>query len=252
MRKPLIGITPGSSIDALSHGTFVRYSINAAYCNAILAAGGIPVVLPFQDDAAAVIESLDGLLLSGGSDIEPARFGATEIHPETYGISPERDQFELDLFRLALERDVPFLGVCRGIQLVNVGLGGTLIQDVPSQHVAAEPVQHRQQADGVAANQPGHDVTVDAGNWLHDQLGVSTLPVNSFHHQAIDRLAPGLEVIARAADGTIEAVIMPDRPFGLAVQWHPELMFVDHPVHLIPFQGLVDAAMVRLAEPAAV
>lgn len=250
MRKPLIGITPGSSIDALSHGTFERYSINAAYSNAIIAAGGIPVVLPFQEDAAAVAASLDGLLLSGGSDIEPSRFGATEIHAETYGISPTRDQFELDLFHHALDRDIPILGVCRGIQLVNVALGGTLIQDIPSEHQTSNPVQHRQQTDGIAANQPGHDVTIDSGTWLHEHLGTQTLPVNTFHHQAIDRLAPGLEVIARAADDTIEAVTMPDRRFVLAVQWHPELMFVDHPAHLVPFQGLVDAAAVRLAEPA--
>lgn len=250
MRKPLIGITPGSSIDALSHGTFERYALNAAYPNAILAAGGIPVILPFQDDAAAVIATLDGLLLSGGSDIEPARFGATEIHPETYGIAPERDQFELDLVRHALATGTPVLGVCRGIQLVNVALGGTLIQDIATQHETAEPVQHRQQHNGVAANQPGHAVTIAPGNWLADQLQASTLPVNSFHHQAIDRPAPGLEIIARAPDGTIEAVTMPGSPFFLAVQWHPELMFVDHPTHLIPFQGLVDAASVRLAAPA--
>jgi putative glutamine amidotransferase len=252
VRKPLIGITPGSSIDALSHGTFERFSINAAYANAILAAGGIPVVLPFQANAAALAESLDGLLLSGGSDIAPSRFGAAEIHPETYGISPERDQFEVDLFQHALARNTPILGVCRGIQLVNVALGGTLIQDIATEHVAAEPIQHRQQRNGVAANQPGHDVAIDAGTWLHHQLGTTSLPVNSFHHQAIADLAPGLEVIARATDGTIEAVTMPDRSFVFAVQWHPELMFVDHPAHLIPFQGLVDAAAVHVAESAIV
>jgi putative glutamine amidotransferase len=250
VRKPLIGITPGSSIDTLSHGTFERYSINAAYCNAILAAGGIPVVLPFQEDAAAVVQSLDGLLLTGGSDIEPSRFGATEIHPETYGIAPARDQFELDLFHHSLERNLPILGVCRGIQVVNVALGGTLIQDIPTEHLTGNPIQHRQQKNEIAANQPGHDVTIDAGTWLHERVGDSTLPVNSFHHQAIANPGSGLEIIARAPDGIIEAVAMPDRPFVFAVQWHPELMFVDHPAHLIPFQGLVDAATVRLAEPA--
>ena len=243
VRKPRIGITPTPSVDELPHGTFQRYTINAAYANAVVAGGGIPLVLPLQTtDPADLLDSLDGLLLSGGGDIDPRRFGADPLHPATYGISAERDQFELDLLRLALDRDTPVLCICRGIQVLNVALGGTLIQDVPTQHPAASPVQHRQQVDGIPANHPGHTVMLAEQSLLHELVGQTTLPVNSFHHQAIDRLAAGLEAIAHAPDGTIEAVVMPDRRFVLGVQWHPELMVPDHRPQMLLFRALVDEA----------
>lgn len=247
-QPPLIGITPSVSVDTLSHGTFERYVLNTAYANAIIASGGIPVVLPYvHDGAEAMLDRLDGLVLSGGADVEPARFGAGSVHPETYGISPARDQFELHLIHHALRRDLAVLGICRGIQVLNVALGGTLIQDIASQHGADHPVAHRQQANGIPANQSGHSVTIAAGNILHEPIG-GVLPVNSFHHQAIDRLAAGLEAIAIADDGIIEAVVMPDRRFVLGIQWHPELMFADHPAQLIPFEALVGAAKARQSE----
>lgn len=243
MRKPRIGITPTPSVDELPHGTFQRYTINAAYANAVVAAGGIPLVLPFQaTDPADLLDSIDGLLLSGGGDIDPSRFGADSIHQATYGISAERDQFEFDLLQIALDRDTPVLCICRGIQVLNVALGGTLIQDVPTQHLAASPIQHRQQENGIPANDPGHIVTIAEQSLLHELVDQATLPVNSFHHQAIDRLACGLEAIAYAPDGTIEAVVMPDRRFVLGVQWHPELMVPDHPQQVLLFRALVDAA----------
>lgn len=252
-QPPLIGVTPTVSVDTLSHGTFERYVLNSAYANAIIASGGIPVVLPYQKAGAeGLLDRLDGLVLSGGADVEPARFGAGTVHPETYGISPARDQFELDLIHHVLRRDTPVLGICRGIQMLNVALGGTLIQDIASEYGADTPVAHRQQMNGIAANQPGHSVTLAAGNLLYDRLGGASLAVNSFHHQAIDRLATGLEAIAVASDGIIEAVEMPERYFVLGVQWHPELMFVDHPIQLIPFEALVGAAKARRTEPATV
>lgn len=243
MRKPLIGITPSPSLDTLSHGTFQRYVLNAAYADAVMTAGGVPVILPFHDDvSASLLDRLDGVLLSGGADVSPNLFGASSVHPETYGVSSERDQFELDLLHRALRRDTPVLGICRGIQVLNVALGGTLIQDIPSEHPSGNPMLHRQQEAGIAANQPGHTVMISEGNILRERIGAASLPVNSFHHQAIDRLATSLEAIAHAADGTIEAVVMADHPFLLGAQWHPELMFVDHPLQLVPFQMLIDAA----------
>ncbi len=245
MGKPLIGITPGTSEDTLAHGTFRRYVVNAAYAEAINAVGGLPLVLPYQDDAATLVDRLDGVLFTGGADLDPALFGADLVHPATYGISPERDSFELALIRQAISRDMPVLGICRGIQLLNVAFGGTLIQDIPSDYDAAPPVSHRQQEFGIAASEPGHLIELAAGNPLRERLAVSSLPVNSFHHQAIDRIAAGVVPIAWAPDGLIEAVVMPDRAFVLGVQWHPELMFDTHAAHLSPFQALVDAARVR-------
>jgi putative glutamine amidotransferase len=248
-QPPLIGITPSISVDTLAHGTFERYVLNAAYANAIIASGGIPVALPYMETGVeAVLDRLDGLVLSGGGDVEPARFGASSIHPETYGILPARDQFEHDLIHHALRRDMPVLGICRGIQVLNVALGGTLVQDIADQHESSTPVSHRQQADGIAANQPGHTVTIAAGSLLHVLVGQTSLPVNSFHHQAIDRLATGLEAIAVAHDGLIEAVVLPDHRFVLGVQWHPELMFAEHPVQLLWFEALVSAAKVHQSE----
>ncbi|MDQ3656156.1 MAG: gamma-glutamyl-gamma-aminobutyrate hydrolase family protein [Chloroflexota bacterium] len=252
MRKPLIGITPSPSLDTLSHGTFQRYTLNAAYADAVVTAGGVPVVLPFQDDiSASLLDHLDGVLLSGGADVSPTLFGTSSVHPETYGVSPERDQFELDLLLRALQREAPVLGICRGIQVLNVALGGTLIQDISSEYLTEDPIVHRQQETGITANQPGHTVMISEGNILRDRIGAASLPVNSFHHQAIDRLATSLEPIAHAADGTIEAVVMADRQFVLGVQWHPELMFVDHPMHLVPFRMLIDAAHARQTKLAA-
>lgn len=243
MRKPLIGITPTPSFDALPHGSFERYTLNAAYARAVVAAGGVPLALPLQAaEAAELLDVLDGLLLSGGGDVDPARFGAGSVHPAAYGISAERDQFELDLLEVALRQDTPVLCICRGIQVLNVALGGTLIQDIPSQPQTGYRVQHRQQVAGIPAHDPGHEVTLAEQSLLRELVNQPMLPVNSFHHQAIDRLALGLAAIARATDDTIEAVTMPERRFVLGVQWHPELMFAHHPVQLTLFQALVDAA----------
>ena len=241
--KPLIGITPSVSLDTLPHGTFRRYAIGAAYVEAVLAAGGIPLVLPPQDEhAGRLLDALDGLLLSGGGDVEPARYGATEVHPTVYGVSPERDRFEYDLIDAALARDLPLLGICRGIQVMNVALGGTLIQDIATCHDGPVPVQHRQQADGLASDAVGHQVEVLADTVLRRRFPDGTLGVNSFHHQAIETLAPALVPAAVAPDGLIEAVVLPDRAFVLAVQWHPELMFERHPELLRLFTALVEAA----------
>lgn len=246
MHKPLIGITPSPSEDTLPHGTFQRYVLNAAYANAVIAAGGIPLIVPFQEDTAVpLLERLAGLLFTGGADLDPARYGAAAVHPTTYGVSPARDAFELDLIRRAVAQNTPTLCICRGIQLLNVAFGGSLIQDILTEHVADRPVSHRQQVDGLAAHEPGHSVHLAAGNPLFDHVGTTELPVNSFHHQAIDRLAPDLRPIAHAADGIIEAVIIPDRDFVLGVQWHPELMFVEHEAQLAPFLALVTAAKSR-------
>lgn len=241
--KPIIGITPSPSTDTLSHGTFVRYAMAAPYVEAVLAAGGVPVVLPPQDDhAGLLLDTVDGLLLSGGGDVEPSRYGAVERHPTVYGINPERDRFELDLIAEALRRDQPLLCICRGIQVLNVALGGTLVQDIASQPDLPVRVEHRQQEVGLAPDDLGHDVAIDLNSPLRRLAASASLGVNSYHHQAVDRLASDLLAIAHAPDGLIEAATLPSRGFVLAVQWHPELMFERHPEQLQLFLALTEAA----------
>ncbi|MCD6031130.1 MAG: peptidase [Thermomicrobiales bacterium] len=242
--KPVIGITPSPQLDTLAHGTFRRYVLSAPYVRAVEKAGGVALILPPQREAVATLVSLiDGLLLSGGADLDPARYGDGDIHPTTYGIDPERDQFEIDLFDAALRSNIPVLGICRGIQVINVALGGTLIQDVASEHPGATETGHRQHERGLADWQVGH-VTTASSDTLPLFTEV-TLGVNSFHHQAIRDLAAGLEAVAFSPDGLIEAVVMPDAPDVFAVQWHPELMFEHDEAHLRPFTHLVQAATAR-------
>jgi gamma-glutamyl-gamma-aminobutyrate hydrolase PuuD len=240
--KPVIGITPTPSVETLSHGTFARHVMGVAYVDAVLEAGGVPLVLPPQpDNIGALLEVVDGVLLSGGADVEPWRYGDDRLHPATYGLDPTRDDFELALGRAAIERDLPLLGICRGIQVLNVLHGGTLIQDVPTEYESPTPVQHRQQEVGVPADEVGHRVFV-ADPRLRELFAAEDVGVNSFHHQGIDRLAPGLEAAARSADGLVEAVVLPARRFVVGVQWHPELMFRRHEAQRRPFAALVEAA----------
>jgi putative glutamine amidotransferase len=240
--KPIIGITPGAQIDTLAHGTFLRYYLSAPYVRAVSAAGGLPLILPPQSSAAAdIARTIDGLLLSGGADVAPARYGDDAVHPATYGVDPERDRFEIDLVHAALEHRTPIFGICRGIQVINVALGGTLIQDVATEHPGAREVGHRQHERGLEDSAVGHPVTAADPALLPIFTG-NTLGVNSFHHQAIRELAPGLVPVALSPDGLIEAVVMAGLPRVFAVQWHPELMFERDETHLRPFVHFVETA----------
>ena len=247
--KPVIGITPSVQMDELAHGTFRRYVLSAPYVRAVEKAGGLPLTLPPQEDVASLLDIVDGVLLSGGPDVDPARYGDNTVHDQTYGVDAERDQFEIDLFAAAVRRDIPVLGICRGIQVINVALGGTLLQDVPSDHPGAREVGHRQHERGLESSEIGHEVSVCAADLL--PIFASKRPgVNSFHHQAIRDLAPGLAAVAHSPDGLIEAVAMPGNMSVFGVQWHPELMFEHHPEHLAPFRRLVDLAAARTTTPA--
>ena len=243
---PVIGITPTPTEYKASHGTFQRYALNRAYADAVTAAGGLPLILPYAINAVdQLVSVLDGLILSGGADVDPRRYGDTEVHPATYDIDAERDEFEITLVRAALQADRPIFGICRGIQVLNVALGGSLYQDVPDQ--IGDTVEHRQQNRSIVASDPCHTVVVSAGSTLHDAVGTTELPVNSFHHQAIRELAPDLEAVAAAEDGVIEAVQHRTADGVFAVEWHPELMFhvYDQQLHL--FKHLVGLAGRRRA-----
>jgi putative glutamine amidotransferase len=242
--KPIIGITPSPIRQTSAAGDLERYAIATFYVDAVLAAGGVPIVLPPQDDNVDPILGLvDGLLFSGGADIDPTWYGDTDVHPRTYNIHPLRDRFEIELIREAIVRDIPFFCICRGIQVLNVACGGSLYQDVPDQF--ASPISHRQQEIGLEHHEPSHQVIVESDSLLAASCDAPTISVNSYHHQAIKDLAPGLRVVGRGEDGLVEAVELPGKRFVLGVQWHPEMMFREHAEHFAPFKQLVEAAAAR-------
>jgi putative glutamine amidotransferase len=223
-----------------------RTGVNAAYVRSVLAAGGVPIVLsPLLGPSFAPrsLDGVDGLILSGGEDVHPALYGA-EPSPRCHPPSRERDLFELALFAAARQRELPVLGICRGIQLVNVALGGTLYQDLPAERPG--PVAHD---PGSARDDRTHRIELKPGSRVAEALGGTAFAVNSFHHQAVDRLADGLVASGWSEDGLIEAVESPaGAPWLLAVQWHPEEM---HAEARAPerglFRALIAAAERRMA-----
>jgi putative glutamine amidotransferase len=240
MFAPLIGITTSLTVDTAPERAYV----NIAYIRAVQQAGGLPLLLPphlAPDVQVALWQRLDGLVLTGGGDIDPARFGQPR-HPRTDEVAPPRDELELGLTRRALDEDVPLFAICRGIQVLNVALGGTLIQDLPSERPGA--VVHSQREPRA---EPTHAVKVmGEGTRLGQILGSLELNVNSMHHQAIDRLGAGLREVAWAPDGVIEGVEMPgDDRFVLGVQWHPEELVGHDQAARNLFAAIVDAARRR-------
>ncbi len=214
-----------------------RLSLRLTYVQAISEAGGLPVVLPahgFADDAHALLDRMDGLLFSGGPDFDPATYGAAR-HPQL-GPDVDRvaDEYELALLGAARERDLPVLAICRGMQGMNIERGGTLHQHLPD----LTQLDHRQRHEPY---QPAHAAHVSPGSPLHRLTGRRRLHVNSFHHQAVDRLGAGLEVIARAPDGTVEALHDPAARFHLGVQWHAELL-THRAEHAPVVTALIEAA----------
>jgi len=214
-----------------------RLSMRLSYTQAVQEAGGIAVVLPahgYVDDTGALLDRLDGLLVSGGPDLDPGVYGQAP-HPRL-GAEVDRaaDEYELALLAGAAERDLPVLGICRGLQALNVSRGGTLHQHLPDR----SNLDHLQRREPFA---PAHTVDVERDSllyWLTDSDG---LAVNSFHHQAADRIGTGLEPCARAPDGTVEAVWDPSAGFCLGVQWHAELL-THRAEHAPVLHGLVHAA----------
>ena len=214
-----------------------RLALRLSYTQAVQEAGGIAVVVPthgYVDDTADLLDRLDGLVFSGGPDIDPAVYGQAR-HPQL-GPDVDRagDEYELALLAGAAERDLPVLGICRGMQALNVSRGGTLHQHLPDRTA----LDHNQ---GHASFAPAHGVAVMGGSLLRRLTGAATLEVNSYHHQAVDQVGAGLQVCAVAPDSTIEAVWDPAARFCLGVQWHPEVL--THRVEHAPLvKALVDAA----------
>lgn len=214
--KPIIGIVP--LVDEKRDSLWMI----PGYVEGLLQAGTVPITLPLTEDSAIIgqlTESLDGFLLTGGQDVGPERYRAQPL-PECGETCHARDAMELRLIRAALRRDKPLLGICRGIQILNVYFGGTLFQDLPSQH--PHGIDHHMTPP---YDRAVHTVSLVPGTPLQTALKKDELGVNSYHHQAIRRLAPRLEVMAIAEDGIIESVYLPDYRFVWGMQWHPELNF---------------------------
>lgn len=247
-RPPLIGVTTSEmrrdeatvSMTKAADPAQPEMALGMPYLRAIEAAGGIPVVLPplGQMLAPALLERLDGLCLSGGPDIDPSAYGA-ERHSQLGPIEPALDEFEMALARQAVARELPILAICRGAQALNVAFGGTLHQHLPE--VSAN-LDHRQETPGTT---PSHTVRTEAGSRIRALLGPGDeIPVNSFHHQAVDRIALGLHATAWAPDGIVEAIEGAGPAFVLGVQWHAETL-VHLPEHADLFRALVEAARER-------
>ena len=233
-RKPKIGVTGHISKEN------PNLSITLSYMEAIFACGGFPLLLPVKGDEALWLdaaEEFDGFLFSGGGDISPSLYGEDTL--QCCGeISPLRDAMELGLLKAVLPTGKPILGVCRGIQLLNVGLGGTLYQDIYLQNAQTFQQQHTQKLPDYL---PAHDVFIEEESLLHRIEKTVCLPVNTLHHQAVKDCAPDLVAVAKSASGLIEAIEKRDHPFFLGVQWHPERMWhVDAAAKAI-FESFVDA-----------
>lgn len=241
--RPLIAVTSSEMRDPPAHLAKAEadprqreMALGLRYLEALAAAGALPMVVPPLPSEALddLLDAVDGVLFSGGPDIDPSAYGH-EPTPCLGPTEPELDAFELTLAHAAERRGVPLLAICRGAQLVNVARGGTLHQHLP--HVVGDEIQHRQSARVEALT---HAVTVEPDSRLADVLGWTEGEVNSLHHQAVDVLGEGLRISARAPDGTVEAFEAPEHPFLIAVQWHAEGL-VGWPQHRPLFSAFVAA-----------
>ncbi len=238
--KPVIGISGYPRVVETSVGPTLLHTASRFYVESVERAGGVPIVLPVMapDAVDDVIRAVQGVLLTGGGDVQPSRYGAKPVS-ETNGVDPARDDFDIRLLEQAIAADLPVLATCRGMQVVNVALGGSLIQHVPT--VTGQVHDHHERwREGV------HRVKIEPDSHLAEALGATEVDVNSIHHQAVDEAAPGTRAVAWADDDTIEAIEMPGSPHVVAVQWHPELL-EDWPEQQGLFRQLVEHARIRAA-----
>lgn len=244
--RPLIGVTTSEvrrkqRTQPLPQGDLPQPEIvlGVTYARAVEQAGGVPVVLPplIDGEIEPLVDHLAGICVSGGPDIDPAAYGA-DRHPKLGPVEPELDAFELAVVRRADELGLPVLGICRGCQILNVARGGTLHQHVPD--VSDGSVAHRQAESG---RQATHEIRIEPRSRLARIVGPGELPVNAFHHQAVDRLGRGLRAVAWAEDGIVEGIEAPGDALYLGVQWHVETL-VRFERHARVFEALVEAAAV--------
>lgn len=239
-RAPIIGITtaPATHVPPILGIPRPLQALDTSYLDAVAVAGGVPVMLPPvpPESVPDVLDRVDALVLPGGGDVDPARYGEAR-HPETYGVDPARDEVEMAAVDAALERRLPLLAICRGLQVLNVALGGSLVQHIEGEHA----VVHR---DVDRWDSPGHAITFSPDSCVAEVLGTTELHVNSLHHQAVARPGRGVEVVGRDEHGIVESIAVDGHPEVIAVQWHPELLAAHEP-HSRLFDWLVDAARAR-------
>jgi putative glutamine amidotransferase len=243
MSKPLIGVTAYDYVKPENGWHYdISYCKNAA---AIERAGGLPVLIPSslqEETLRAIYERLDAVLLPGGGDVNPSQY-KSEVNAELHSVSDERDAMELSMAKWALADDLPVLGICRGIQLLNVAMGGSLVQDIPSK--LHSDLRHDLEGDE-PRNTFLHEVELKADSRLATILGDTQFKVNSIHHQALRDVAPNAKVVGTAPDGIVEAIEVPDKHFVMAVQWHPEDLLDDDERMEKLFKAFVEAAKERM------
>lgn len=244
MSLPLIGITTRTA--PLPPSNLLSVMVQRTYTNAILEAGGVPVLIPSdipQEGWEVLFEKLNGILFTGGGDIAVEYFHGVD-HPEVYGIEPARDAIEVGMANLAYAQGTPFLGICRGLQVINVALGGTLYTHIPDQ-LAGALLHDYPGEDGVPARTAlAHTVTLDPQAQIASIMDSDLINVNSLHHQGIKDVAPVLKAVGHSDDGLVEAIEAPGHPWGIAVQWHPEWLTDQAEVKRL-FKSFVDAAIDR-------
>lgn len=236
--KPLIGI-PTRSL-TIPEDNLLRYTGLATYTRAVELAGGAPILIPLglnEETRRAIFQRLDGLLIQGGVDIHPREYGEP-VESFCGEIDPARDETELGIVRWALAERLPTLGICRGVQIMNVAAGGSLYQDIPAQ--LNSPIRHSH-VKGNPYDLLAHSIEIDAQSTLARALGTTTIEVNSLHHQALKQIAPGFRIIARAPDGIIEGIESTNGMFALGVQFHPEWMIERDPRMVKIFRAFIQA-----------
>lgn len=216
-------------------------SLASTYIESVIMAGGVPLLIPFSLNEEALeisLSQVDGILLPGGGDIEPHQYNGCN-HPKLRGMDSERDRADLFAARYAVAQQKPLLAICRGHQVLNVALGGSMWEDVASQ--ISDEISH-----DICGKQPRnsllHTVDIQPDSKLFEIVGRETSPVNSIHHQGVRELGEGLVVTAVAPDGVIEGIELPEHPFAIGIQWHPECLVHDDPAMLRLFEGLVEAS----------
>lgn len=243
--RPLIGISASTKDNDDLGWSFHR--LPNTYCVALERVGATPIIIPnglSDESLRALFLRLDGILLSGGGDLNPNLYDALP-HPTTGRICAARDKTEISLGRWAYDEDKPLFGICRGIQSLAVALGGTLLQDIPE--MIGDTYPHSLESEEPPHNRQAHPVSIMSDSLLIEILGTTQLGVNSLHHQSVDRLPSGFIATAYSPDGVIEAIEAPSHTFCLAVQWHPEDMIDSDPPMLRLFEGFVEACRQRQA-----
>jgi len=226
---PIIGIPCRPDISGLYRGSPVDAQ-NVSYTQAVIKSGGIPILIPVAVNGPmleTLFDQVDGLLFSGGGDIEPSFYNQSPQVENLSDVQIERDERELQLMRMAIERRKPFFAICRGIQVMNVAAGGTLWQDLASQNPNSIRHDFYYQDDQLPRNYIAHEVKLTESSLLRKVLRQPCVAVNSLHHQAINQVAAGLIASGRAEDGVVEVLETPGHPFGVGVQWHPEELFAE-------------------------